>query len=173
MSYCRYGFLLMVFLSACQQPHPQIERPSPLAQDDRIQVYMNHSAAASYSEPYRQQTRDGDDLEAKIVEAIATAQISIDLAVQELRLPKIAQALAERQQAGIKIRIILENTYSRPYSSFTAAEISQLPEREQGRFQEFRRLVDRDQDGQLSPLEIQQGDALLVLDQLTALWAAI
>ncbi len=165
MSYCRYGFLLMVFLSACQQPHPQIERPSPLAQDDRIQVYMNHSAAASYSEPYRQQTRDGDDLEAKIVEAIATAQISIDLAVQELRLPKIAQALAERQQAGIKIRIILENTYSRPYSSFTAAEISQLPEREQGRFQEFRRLVDRDQDGQLSPLEIQQGDALLVLDQ--------
>lgn len=165
MPYRHSCFLLTVFLVACQQAQSQVERPSPLPQDDRIQVYMNHSAATSYSEPYRQQTRDGDDLEAKIVEAIATAQTSIDLAVQELRLPNIAQALAERQRAGVKIRIILENTYSRPYSSFTAAEIAQLPDREQGRFQEFHRLVDRDQDGQLSPLEIQQGDALIVLDQ--------
>jgi competence ComEA-like helix-hairpin-helix protein len=158
-------FLLALGLSACQRAQSQVQRPAPLPQDDRIQVYMNHSAAASYSEPYRQQLRDGDDLEAKIVAAIATADTRIDLAVQELRLPKIAQALAARQQAGVKIRVILENTYARSYSSFTRTEIAQLPEREQGRFQEFRSLVDRDQDGQLSPTEIQQGDALVVLDR--------
>jgi phosphatidylserine/phosphatidylglycerophosphate/cardiolipin synthase-like enzyme len=159
----RYLILLTLGLTACQPNWASPDRPLP--QDDRIQVYMNHAATSRYTEPYRQQTRAGDDLEAKIIAAIASAQSSIDLAVQELRLPNVAQALAERHRAGVKVRVILENTYARPYSSFNSAEIAQLPPREQSRFQEFRRLVDRDQNGQLSPAEIQQGDALVILDQ--------
>ncbi|NJL91191.1 MAG: hypothetical protein HC916_16485 [Coleofasciculaceae cyanobacterium SM2_1_6] len=104
----------------------------PLPQDAQIQVYLNHSQAASYQEPYRGVARYGDDLEQVIVEAIATAQVSVDIAIQELRLPKIAQALAQKFQAGIPVRVILENNYSRPWSDLSAEEVAQLDDREQG-----------------------------------------
>jgi len=159
------AILLALGLSACQQGYSQPLRPSPLPQDDLIQVYTNHEPASRYTEPYRKQTRDGDDLEQKIVETIATAHSTIDVAVQELRLPKIAAALVERQSAGVKIRVILENTYSRPFSTFTPEEIAKQPERDRGRYEEFRQLVDRNGDGQLSQDEINQGDALVVLDR--------
>nr|WP_225938750.1 phospholipase D-like domain-containing protein [Kovacikia minuta] len=126
---------------------------------------MNQNPASSYTEPYRNQTRSGDNLEQKIIETIATAQSSIDVAVQELRLPKLVEALVERQRAGVKVRVILENTYSRPFSEFTSEEVAKLPERERGRFNEFRQLVDRDGDGQLSQAEINQADALVMLDR--------
>lgn len=159
------AILLALGLSACQRGYSQPLRPSPLPQDDLIQVYTNHEPASRYTEPYRKQTRDGDDLEQKIVETIATAHSTIDVAVQELRLPKIAAALAERQSAGVKIRVILENTYSRPFSTFTPEEIAKQPERDRGRYEEFRQLVDRNGDRQLSQDEINQGDALVVLDR--------
>jgi phosphatidylserine/phosphatidylglycerophosphate/cardiolipin synthase-like enzyme len=130
-----------------------------------IQVYTNHEPASRYTEPYRKQVRDGDDLEQKIVDAIATAKVTVDVAVQELRLPKIAAALVERQAAGVKVRVILENTYSRPFSAFTAEEIAQQPERDRGRYDEFRQLVDRNGDGQVSQDETNQGDALVMLDR--------
>jgi competence ComEA-like helix-hairpin-helix protein len=140
-------------------------RATPLPQVEQIQVYTNHEPSATYTEPYRQQTRSGADLEQIIVETIAAARSSVDVAVQEFRLPKIAAALAAKQQAGVKVRVILENTYSRPLSGFTPAELDQLPDREANRFAEFQQLVDRDRDGHLSPVEIQQGDALVMLDQ--------
>jgi phosphatidylserine/phosphatidylglycerophosphate/cardiolipin synthase-like enzyme len=130
-----------------------------------IQVYTNHEPASRYTEPYRKQTRDGDDLEQIIVDTIAAAHSTVDVAVQELRLPKIAAALAERRAAGVKVRVILENTYSRPLSTFTADEIAKQPERDRGRYEEFRQLVDRNGDGQLSQDEISQGDALVMLDR--------
>ena len=157
--------LLALSISACQQGYSQPARPAPLPQDDLIQVYTNHEPAARYTEPYRKQTRDGDHLEQKIVDAIASARTTVDVAVQELRLPKIAAALAERKTAGIKVRVILENTYSRPFSTVTPEEIAKQPERERGRYEEFRQLVDRDEDGQLTQEEIAQGDALVILDR--------
>ncbi len=159
------GILLALGLSACQQGYSQPVRLTPLPQEDLIQVYTNHEPASRYTEPYRQQTRDGDDLEQKIVDAIAAAHATVDVAVQELRLPKIAAALVARQAAGVKVRVILENTYSRPFSTFTAAEIAQQPDRDRGRYEEFRQLVDRNSDGQLSQEEIDQGDALVMLDR--------
>ncbi|HEY9616604.1 MAG TPA: hypothetical protein V6C64_07180, partial [Microcoleaceae cyanobacterium] len=53
---------LTLGLAACQAGQSQPIRPTPLPQDDLIQVYTNHEPASSYTEPYRQQTRDGDDL---------------------------------------------------------------------------------------------------------------
>jgi comEA protein len=158
---CSLAFL---GLAACQKAHPQWVRPAPLPQDSAVQVYTNHEPASEYTESYRQQTRSGDDLEKIIVETIATAQTSVDIAVQELRLPKIAQALSDRVQAGVKVRVILENTYSRPFSSFTPAEIEKLVERERDRVNDSRKLIDQDGDGQLSPTEISQWDALVMLD---------
>uniref|UniRef100_UPI0030DB02CA DUF655 domain-containing protein n=1 Tax=Coleofasciculus sp. FACHB-SPT9 TaxID=2692791 RepID=UPI0030DB02CA len=161
----RLGFtlLLALTLGACQRVQSQNSRLTPLPQDPFVQVYFNHAQTAEYTEPYRQQRRQGDDLEQQIVDAIASAKSSVDVAVQELRLPKIAQALVDRKKAGVKVRVILENTYSRPLSAIAPAELAKLPKRESDRYQEFLKLVDRNGDNQLSPAEINQGDALVML----------
>ena len=64
----------------------------PLPQDPDIQIYFNRnqSSGANYSDPYRQIEREGDNLEQIIIDAIASAKSSIDMAVQELNLPGIA-----------------------------------------------------------------------------------
>jgi competence ComEA-like helix-hairpin-helix protein len=156
-------FLLFLTLAACQKVQSQTQRPQPLPQDPFVEVYFNHSESSEYIEPYRNQRRSGDNLEQVIVDAIASANSTIEVAVQEFRLPQIAQALAERKKAGVKVRVILENTYSRPFSSFTEAEVAKLPERERDRYNEFRQLVDENRDNQLSPDEINRGDALVIL----------
>ncbi|WP_421656258.1 phospholipase D-like domain-containing protein [Leptothermofonsia sp. ETS-13] len=162
----RYVVLLLALaLPACQRGQSQPARPTPLFQDEFIQVYTNHNPATSYTEPYRHQIRDGDDLEQVIVDAIATARSTVEVAVQELRLPRIAEALIERHRAGVKVRVILENTYSRPFSSFSSEEAAKLPDREQNRHEEARLLIDLDGDGQLSQAEIEQRDALVMLDR--------
>ncbi len=157
--------LLVLTLSACQrvQPKPKMHRLPPLPQDLFIEAYFNHNQLGQYTEPYRHVTRQGDDLEQLIVEAIASSKSTVDVAVQELRLPKIAQALVERHRAGVKVRVILENTYSRPWSAFTAAEVAKFPKRERDHYNEALNLIDRDGDGQLSPDEINKGDALVML----------
>lgn len=140
-------------------------RLEPLPQDQFIQVYFNQSEASVYTEPYRQQMRFGDNLEQIIIDTINQASSSIDVAVQEFRLPNIAQALVERQQAGVKVRVIIENNYSRPWSEWTSTEIEQLPERGKNRYTEFLQLVDLNQDGELTPEELQNRDALIILKQ--------
>ncbi|WP_066380949.1 DUF655 domain-containing protein [Anabaena sp. CA = ATCC 33047] len=154
---------LALTITACQQVQPQNQRLAPLPQDPFIQVYFNHSQSAEYQEPYRQQTRLGDNLEQQIIEAIAQAQSTIDVAVQELRLPKIAQALQDKQNQGIKVRVILENNYTRPWSSLTPEQVKKLPPREQERYQEYFKFIDQNQDNQLSPEENNQRDALIIL----------
>ncbi len=157
------ALLLALAFNAFKAVQPQKSRLKPLPQDPLVQVYFNHSEASGYTEAYRQQKRTGDDLEQIIVDAIANAKSTVDVAVQELRLPKIAQALVDKQKAGVKVRVILENTYSRPWSSFSTNELAQLPQREQQRYQEFKKLVDLNNDSQLTSDEINQGDALVML----------
>ena len=161
--YCSGALLMLLNLSGCQRLDSKAQRLAPLPQDPFVEAYFNHSPSADYQEPYRHLKRPGDDLEQLIVEAIASAQSTVDVAVQELRLPKIAQALAERQQAGVKVRVILENNYSRPWSDFTDSELTKLPQREQEHYNEALRLIDRNNDAKLSPTEINQGDALVIL----------
>ncbi|MGQ4648422.1 DUF655 domain-containing protein [Lyngbya aestuarii] len=154
---------MVLTLGACQKVESQASRPDPLPQDTFVQVYFNHAESADYTEPYRKITRPGDDLEQLIVEAIASAESTVDVAVQELRLPNIAQALVERHQAGIKVRVILENTYNRPWSDFSATEVAKFSPREQQHYNEALKLIDDNGDGKLSPDEINQRDALVIL----------
>jgi phosphatidylserine/phosphatidylglycerophosphate/cardiolipin synthase-like enzyme len=135
----------------------------PLPQDESIQVYFNHNQGLEFTEPYRQKTRHGDDLAAKLIAKINSAQSQIDVAVQELQLPNIAQALAAKAQSGVRVRVILENKYSHPLSGLSAAEIEKLTTREREHYQEFQQLVDLDRNGILSPDEINQRDALMIL----------
>ncbi|MEH2407733.1 DUF655 domain-containing protein [Nostoc sp.] len=168
--YFLYIFLLIFPLASCQRVQSYNQRPAPLLQDPLVQVYFNHSESSEYKEAYRQQTRLGDDLEKQIVDAISHAKSTVDVAVQELHLPKVAQALVDRQKAGVKVRIILENTYSRPWSSLTSTEVGKLDKREQERYHEFRQFIDINQDNQLSPTEINQRDALIILQNAKIAW---
>ncbi|MBD2439317.1 DUF655 domain-containing protein [Nostoc sp. FACHB-110] len=156
-------FLLIFVLTACQQAKSSHHRLSPLPQDPLVQIYFNHSQSSEYKETYRQQTRLGDDLEKLIVDAIYQAKSTVDVAVQELRLPKIAQALVDKQKAGVKVRVILENTYSRPWSSLTPDELKKLAPRDRERYNEFYQFIDINQDKKLSVEEINQRDALVIL----------
>jgi phosphatidylserine/phosphatidylglycerophosphate/cardiolipin synthase-like enzyme len=146
------------------EPHVDIT-VAPLPQDPDIQVYFNHNPAAVYTDPYRQRDRFGDDLEQVLVEAIASAQTSIDIAIHELRLPGVALALAERHRAGVRVRVILENTYTRPWSSLSPQDVASLDERDRGKYEDFIALADVNQDGQVSAIEAQQRDALVILAQ--------
>jgi phosphatidylserine/phosphatidylglycerophosphate/cardiolipin synthase-like enzyme len=139
------------------------ERLPLLPQDESIQVYFNHDRSVNFTEVYRQKTRPGKDLGAKLMEAIESSQSQIDIAVQEFQLPHIAQALVAKSEAGIKVRVILEHNYSRSLSELTAAEVEGLTVREQEHYQEYQKLVDIDKNGTLSPAEINQRDALMIL----------
>ncbi|MGF1604680.1 MAG: DUF655 domain-containing protein [Thermosynechococcaceae cyanobacterium] len=161
---------LGVVVSQWQRQSVQVQALPLLPQHPRIQVYMNQNPAASYQDPYRQQRRPGDDLEQVIVDQIRSAKSSIDVAVQELRSPKIAQALRERNQSGIPVRLILENTYSRPWSSFTAAEVAQFDERERDRYQDGIELIDQDGNQQISQSESNQFDALQIIQNAGIPW---
>ncbi len=159
--------LLTIGLAFCgqqEEEQPQLS-PSliPLPQDPLLQVYFNQSLTSSYTEPYRQQTRAGDDLEKLVMEAIASAESTVDVAVQEFRLPGVARVLSDRARSGIKVRLIVEHMYSRPWSDFSAQELAKLPERERDRYQEFVQLADTNKDGKLSTDEVNKNDALLII----------
>ncbi|AFY45014.1 DUF655 domain-containing protein [Nostoc sp. PCC 7107] len=163
-------FTLIFVTTACQQPKSSHQSLSPLPQDPLVQVYLNHSESSEYQESYRQQTRLGDDLEKIIVDAISQAKSTVDVAVQELRLPKVAQALVARQKAGVKVRLILENNYSRPWSSFTSDEIKKLAPREREKYNEFYQFIDLNKDNKLSAEEINQRDALVIVQNAKIPW---
>ncbi|NJK66799.1 MAG: DUF655 domain-containing protein [Microcoleus sp. CSU_2_2] len=159
--------LLAMCLAACGQKQQDVQNlalsQTPLPQDPLLQIYFNQSLTSSYTEPYRQQTRPGDDLEKLIAEALKSARSTVDIAVQEFRLPGIARELADRQRSGIKVRLIVEHMYNRPWSDYTAQELAKLPERERDRYNEFVQLADTNKDGKLSAEEIEQGDALVIV----------
>lgn len=100
---------------------------------------------------------------AKLIAEIESARSQIDIAVQELQLPNIAQALAAKSQAGVKVRIILEHNYSRSLSELTAIEIDGLTARSRDRYREYQKLVDLDSNGTFSQEELNQRDALAIL----------
>lgn len=152
---------LSVVLGACSDPAAEL--PPPLPQDPLVKVYFNHNQAAEYTNPYRSQTRRGDNLEQIIIDTIAQADRSLDLAVQELRLPKIAEALVRRHEAGVKVRVILENQYSRGWSDYSSDEIAELDTRKRNRYDAFRQLADRDGDAEVSEAEASQADAVAIV----------
>ena len=98
--------------AAQYHPWPQVT----LAQPESITVGFNHHSSSSYISPLTGQRRAGDNLEQQLITAIAGAQREVLVAVQELTLPAIADALIERHRAGVPVKLVLENTYSAPWS---------------------------------------------------------
>ena len=81
-----------------------------------IEVAFNHNNTNRYRSPITGRWREGDDLEAFVLSTIATAKQEILVAVQELSLPKVAEALVAKQLQGVSVKVVLENTYSTPWS---------------------------------------------------------
>lgn len=142
----------------------------PLPQHPQIQVSFNHNLANTYTDPYRKIKRPGDNLEQIVIDNINLAKATVDIAVQELRLPNIAQALIERHQAGVRVRLILENNYSRAWSDYTAAEIARFDPREAERYADFLRFADLDGDGKLSDGELDRRDAIRAIEKAKLAW---
>ena len=160
--------LLWLFLSGCfilAACQNKLSQSVSLPQDELVQTYFNYRQNITYTDPYRQIQRQGDDLETVIVREIENANYSVDLAVQELNLPLIAKALARKQQAGVKVRVILDNNYSRILSALTQSEVLRLNQRDRLKYEQFRQLVDFNGDRHLSNAEIAQRDALFILKQ--------
>lgn len=132
-----------------------------LPQDPQAQAFFNYSEASVYTDPYRHITRHGDNLEAVIVNTIEQANSSIDVAVQALNLPLVAQALIDSQRRGVRVRLILENQYSQPWS--TAATQKNPTKIALEQLADWRVLADANQDGQIVQSELTSIDALYAL----------
>ncbi|WP_225867239.1 phospholipase D-like domain-containing protein [Cyanobium sp. PCC 7001] len=97
------------------------QRP-PLPEGFR--VVFNHRLGARYRSPITGQWRAGDDLEAFLLENVRQARRSILVAVQELSLPRLAEALVEQRRKGVRVQVVLENNYSAPWSEQHAADLT-------------------------------------------------
>ena len=78
------------------------------------------------------------------------------MAVQELSLPRIAQALIAAQQRGIRVAVVLENNYRKAWSE---QRPGLLNPRERQRWHQLNRLADSDRDGTTTADEAFHGDA--------------
>ena len=140
----------------------------PLAQDPAIEVFFNQSEANIYTDPYRQITRHGDNLEAVIIKSIEQAETSIDVAVQALNLPLVAQALIDSHHRGVQVRLILENQYSTPWSETATEKAAQKIA--QAQLADWAYIADANQDGQSSAAELANIDALLAIQSTDLPW---
>ena len=64
--------------------------PAEVAMPKQIDVVFNHNARSRYRSPLTGEWRNGDDLEAWLIEAIDGATEEVLVAVQELSLPRVA-----------------------------------------------------------------------------------
>jgi phosphatidylserine/phosphatidylglycerophosphate/cardiolipin synthase-like enzyme len=125
-----------------------------------VKSYFNHNPNASYTDPYRNITRQGDDLEQVLLKEIAKAKKTIFIAVQELRLPLISKALAEKKMQGIDVRVVLEHDYN--FTVMTQRD-EQGNEHEASKLTDLKALVDVDGDGKFSKSELESRDAVHML----------
>jgi phosphatidylserine/phosphatidylglycerophosphate/cardiolipin synthase-like enzyme len=145
--------MLPVLLAGCAPSKARIEGApaADLPLPPGIQVAFNQRANQRYRSPISGHWRQGDDLEALILTAIQGAQREILVAVQELSLPRVAEALVAAQRRGLRVAVVLENTYSTPWSSLNLHDQAALEPHQRHRV------------AQLAALG--QGDAVAILRQ--------
>lgn len=109
---------LGVAMAGCSAPARLLGQPDQprLAMPEGIRVAFNHHGQQRYRSPITGQWRQGEDLEAFVIEALEQAQSEILVAVQELSLPRIADLLAVKHRQGVRVHVVMENTYSTPWS---------------------------------------------------------
>jgi phosphatidylserine/phosphatidylglycerophosphate/cardiolipin synthase-like enzyme len=115
---------LALALAGCQGEAALLgSAPAPLPLPEGITVAFNHRSGSRYRSPVHNRWRQGDDLEVVLLEGIRSAQQELLVAVQELSLPGVARALVARSREGVRVRVVLENTYSAPWSEQHPADL--------------------------------------------------
>ena len=110
----------------CSQPGSIVGMaPAELAMPDQIEVVFNHNPRPRYRSPLTGEWRNGNDMEAWLIEAIDGATEEVLVAVQELSLPRIARALIAAQQRGIRVAVVLENNYRQAWSEQRPSRLNQ------------------------------------------------
>ena len=112
------GWMAAVLLcSGCSQAGSVVGKAPPdLTRPHQIDVVFNHNARSRYRSPLTGDWRNGDDMEAWLIEAIDGATEEVLVAVQELSLPRVAQALIAAKHRGVLVQVILENNYRQAWS---------------------------------------------------------
>lgn len=128
-----------------------------------VRTYFNHNPASQYTDPYRNITRSGDNLEQVIIDNIRSAKESVYLAVMELRLPLVAQALIEKKRQGLDVRVVLEHNYN--FSILTQPDSEEQSENqyEASKLAELKALVDLNKNGRYELTELETRDAIYML----------
>ena len=102
---------LPLLLGGCSIPGKLLGKPAAgLPLPPGIEVAFNHNSSHRYRSPITGRWREGDDLEAFVLSTIAMAKQDILVAVQELSLPKVAEALVAKHSQGVSVKVVLENT---------------------------------------------------------------
>lgn len=127
--------------------------------------YFNQRQGVSFAEPYRGLNRPGDNFEQLIVDHIASARTSVDVAVMGITLPRIARALADAARRGVQVRVVMDNGYHRDWTALAPDEVASLSDEDQEIWAEVDDLVDTDGDGDISEAELAAGDVGTVLAQ--------
>jgi phosphatidylserine/phosphatidylglycerophosphate/cardiolipin synthase-like enzyme len=125
-----------------------------------VKAYFNHNQNKEYLDPYRGLVRPGDNLEQVIIDEVNKAKKSIFIAVQELRLPLLAQALVKKKAQGVDVRVILENDYN---FTVLGSRNQTQDHHDAVRFTDLRALVDINSDGKITKEELEARDAVYML----------
>ena len=159
--------LIAIAVNACKSEAGIIPA---LPQHPNIQVFFNQNQAAKYTDPYRKIERLGDNLERVMIDNVNKSKLSLDVAVQELRLPNIAKAIVDAKLRGVNVRLILENNYSRAWSEYTPEQVEKMNARDRDRYKEFQKFADLDNNGRLSEDELNRRDGLRLLKVTNVPW---
>lgn len=130
---------------------------------NEVEVFFNYYLNRYYFDPYRAIERQGDDLEEKIVEAISKAKSHVYIAIQELRLPKIAKKLVELSHKGVEVRLVMENNYNN--TILDLANTSHFPQNDHNtaRYLELFNFIDINNDAEIDNNELLNRDAIYIL----------
>ena len=159
MQKSKLGLIAAALLcSDCSQAGSMVgTAPADLEMPKQIDVVFNHNARSSHRSPLTSDWRNGDDMEAWLIEAIDAANEEVLVAIQELSLPRNAQALIAANNRGVCIAIILENNYSQAWSE---QRPSRLNQRGRQRWHQLNHLADSNGDGSTSREEAFHADAV-------------
>lgn len=128
------AFLLI--LSACRYTAGEPPRsPDPLPTGQSISVY--------FTDPESESLRGGPD--ARLADAIRTAEISVDMAVLELNLWSVRDALLDAQRRGVTVRVVIESDYrdADEVQELLRAGIPVLGDRREGLMHHKFTIIDR------------------------------
>ena len=153
--------LLTPVLLGCSQAGQVVGAGMPeLALPQNFQLHFNHRDSGRYRNPLNGDWRHGDNLEEQLIRQINTSKEEVLMAIQELSLPQIANALIRAKQRGVRVQVVLENNYSKPWSEQHPSDLSAHSRR---RLQRLQRLADSNRDGRLTAEERLAGDAIALL----------